>query len=105
MKICAYRIGEVCALVERSGREKKSKTLLLLVASVRLRIAMSPTKPLKVMVLRNNTDSSPGEEAWEPYQEYGVKASTKDWSCFILAKEGEVRITGVQLRFSHSLAL
>ena len=55
---------------------------------------MPPTKPVEVAVVRKNLDPLSGEEVWEPYQEYGVKtlASTKDWSCYILAKEREVSV-------------
>ena len=56
------------------------------------RIAMS-TKPLDVMILSKVQGH---EDLWESYQEYGekTKGSTKDWSCYILAKEGEVSVVG-----------
>lgn len=57
-------------------------------------IAMSPTKPLDVVILMKNQDHST-EDSWEPYQEYGerAKGSPNDWSCFILTKEGEASVT------------
>jgi len=56
-------------------------------------IAMSPTKPLDVVILMKNQGHDT-EDSWEPYREYGEtgKASTGDWSCYILAKEGEVSV-------------
>lgn len=61
-------------------------------------IAMSPTKPLDVVILMKNQDRGT-EDSWEPYQEYGerTKGSTNDWSCFILTKEGEVSVTSVSV--------
>ena len=54
-------------------------------------IAMSPTKPLDVVILMKNQGN---EDSWEPYREYGEteKASIGDWSCYILAKEEEVSV-------------
>ena len=65
---------------------------------------MPPAKPLKVEILRRNLDSFIEEEDWEPYQEYGakVKTSTNNWSCYILAKEGEV---GAPSAHMHAFAL
>lgn len=56
-------------------------------------IAMSSIKPLDVTILMK-TGGHDTEDSWEPYQEYGEtgKASTGDWSCYILAKEEEVSV-------------
>lgn len=60
-------------------------------------VAMPPTKPLNVEILRKDLESLADEDVWEEYQEYGVKAksSTSSWSCYVLAKEGEVRAISV----------
>lgn len=60
-------------------------------------VAMPPTKPLNVEILRKDLESLADEDVWEEYQEYGVKAksSTNSWSCYVLAKEGEVRAISV----------
>ena len=54
---------------------------------------MSPAKPLDVVVLQKDQDYD-ADDSWEPYQEYGEKMKTfsNDWSCYILAKEGEVSV-------------
>ena len=64
-------------------------------------IAMPPAKPLEVEILRRDPDSPVEEEDWVPYQEYGakVKTSTNNWSCYILAKEGDVSAISVQSHF------
>jgi hypothetical protein len=56
--------------------------------------AMSPAEPLDVAILLKTHGTA---DSWEPYQEYGVKAkeSASEWSCYILAKEGEVSFIGV----------
>jgi len=55
---------------------------------------MSSTKPLDVVILPKAPDGSVGDPG-EPYQEFGekLKAKKNDWSCYILAKEGEVSVT------------
>ena len=57
---------------------------------------MSHSKPLDVVILVKKRDCGTGD-SWEPYQEYSekTKASTNDWSCYILAKEGEVSVINV----------
>ena len=59
-------------------------------------VVMSLTKPLDVVILRRNRHPHE-EEYWESYLEYGLKGgtSTKDWSGYILANEGEVDVIGV----------
>jgi len=56
-------------------------------------ILMSPAKPLDVVILRKALDDNAGGPGG-PYQEFGEKAkpSGDDWSCYILAKEGEVSV-------------
>jgi hypothetical protein len=51
---------------------------------------MSPAKPIDV-VIRSPMDLR-SLDYGKPYPEYGEKkkTSTNDWSCYILAKEGEV---------------
>lgn len=56
------------------------------------RVAMSPTKPLDVVVLQRYQD---GDEAhWERYEERGekMKKGTHNWSCYILATEDEASV-------------
>ena len=80
-------------LVKRSDREKSRDRN----CSARFpSIAMSPVKPLDVVILMKNQDHGT-EDALEPYQEYGerVKASINDWSCYILTKEREVSFISV----------
>ena len=83
--------------VRRSDREKSRGSPLDSSAfyfTRRLGIAMSSTKPLDVTILPANRDNA--ESPWEPYQEYGgSKIPTNDWSCYILAKEGDVSGVGV----------
>lgn len=62
------------------------------------RIAMPSTKPLDIVILSKDQDGS-AEDLWKPYQEYGEKTTTaKGWSCYILAKEGEVSVIGAIFR-------
>lgn len=92
--------------LRRSDREKKQRisfwkfvTFCLVVQEVS-QIAMPPTKPLEVEILRRDPDSLTAEDDWVPYQEYGakMKTSTNNWSCYILAKEGEVSAISALLR-------
>ena len=64
-----------------------------------LHIPMSSAKPLDVVILPKVLDDSAGGPG-EPYQEFveKVKTSGDDWSCYILAKEGEVSATSATVR-------
>jgi len=62
------------------------------------RIAMSSAKPLDVVILQKALGDSV-ESPRDPYQEFGEKAaSSGDWSCYILAKEGGVSTISAVLR-------
>ena len=76
--------------MRRSDREKSGRSSLQIT-----RTAMSPAKPLDVVILPKALDDSAGGPG-EPYQEFGqkLKPSGDDWSCYILAKEGEVSVIG-----------
>lgn len=79
--------------MRRSDREKSGRSSFQI-----LRIVMSSTKPLDVVILRKvivRGEEVPGE----PYQEYGgkTKAPKNDWSCYIRSKESEVSIISATL--------
>ena len=61
-------------------------------------VDMSSAKPLDVAVL-SKVQGSGTRDLWKAHQEYGEKTngSTKEWSSFILAKEGEVSVIRVPL--------
>ena len=56
---------------------------------------MSSAKPLDIVILQKYQDGD--EVHWERYEERGekMKQPNNDWSCYILATEGEVSAIGV----------